>query len=192
MKFFKTPAELRAWFAKHAATEPELHVGFYKRHTGKPSITWEESVLEALCVGWIDGVRRSLDADRYTIRFTPRKPTSTWSAINIRHVERLEKEGRMTDAGRRAFAARADKKTAIYAYEQRKAGLPAALAKRLAQNAKALAFWQSQPPWYQRNAGYWVASAKREETREKRFAHLVERSAAGLRIKHLVPRPGKK
>jgi uncharacterized protein YdeI (YjbR/CyaY-like superfamily) len=188
MKFFKTPADFRKWFEANASKKQELLVGFYKRHTKKPSITWEESVLEALCFGWIDGVRKSVDADRYTIRFTPRKPTSIWSAINIGHVTRLEAEGRMTDAGRRAFAARADKKSAVYAYEQRQAGLPAPYVKRLKQNAKAWAFWQSQAPWYQRNAGYWVASAKREETREKRFAEMVERAAAGLRIKHLIPR----
>jgi uncharacterized protein YdeI (YjbR/CyaY-like superfamily) len=190
MKFFKTPADFRAWFERNAATKKELLVGFYKRHTKRPSITWEESVLEALCFGWIDGVRRSVDEDRYTIRFTPRKATSIWSAINIGHVKRLEAEGRMTDAGRRAFAARADKKSAVYAYEQRQAGLPAPYVKRLRQNTKAWAFWQSQAPWYQRNAGYWVASAKREETREKRFAEMVERAAAGLRIKHLIPRKG--
>ncbi|HTL38094.1 MAG TPA: YdeI/OmpD-associated family protein [Kofleriaceae bacterium] len=188
MKFFKTPAAFREWFERNAAKKQELLVGFYKRHTGKPSITWEESVLEALCFGWIDGVRRSVDADRYTIRFTPRKPTSTWSAINIRHVKRLESEGRMTDAGRRAYEARADHKSAIYAYEQRQAGLPAAYEKRLEKHAKAWAYWQSEAPWYRRNAGYWVASAKREETRDKRFAELVARSASGLRIKHLVPR----
>ena len=187
-KYFKSPAEFRAWLSANAAKEKEVLVGFHKRHTSKPTLTWQESVCEALCFGWIDGVRKSVDADRYTIRFTPRKPASIWSAINIKHVERLEQEGKMTDAGRAAFKLRSDKKSVVYAYEQRKAGLPPEWEKQLKKHKEAWAFWQTQPPWYQRNAGYWVASAKREETREKRFAVLVARSEQGLRIPHLTPR----
>jgi len=185
--YFASPEELRAWFAKHSARQSELLVGFYKRHTGKPSIPWEESVLEALCVGWIDGVRRSVDEERYTIRFTPRKPTSNWSAINIRSFERLETEGRVTEAGRAAFAARSDKRSAIYAYEQRQAGLAAPYERQLRRNAKAWAYWSSEPPWYRRNAGYWVSSAKQEATRERRLQTLIACCLRGERIPHLVP-----
>jgi len=184
--FFAVPAEFRAWLEKHHAGHRELSVGFYKRASGKPSMTWPESVDAALCYGWIDGVRKSIDEVSYSIRFTPRKPTSTWSAINVKRVAELTKLGLMQPAGLKAFEARQGDKTGIYAYEQRKSSkLPAAYEKQFRANKKAWKFFQSQPPWYQRTATYRVISAKQETTRQKRLAELIRDSAAGLSIKEL-------
>jgi uncharacterized protein YdeI (YjbR/CyaY-like superfamily) len=190
--FFTTPVEFRAWLEKNHATELELSLGFYKRDSGKPSITWPESVDAALCYGWIDGVRNSIDAVSYRIRFTPRKPTSTWSAINVKRVAELTKLGLMRPAGNKAFAARKRDKTGIYAYEQRKnAKLSRAYEKQFRANQKAWAFFQSQPAWYQRTATYRVISAKQEATRQKRLAELIKDSEAGLSIKQLRRREKK-
>ena len=181
--FFPTPADFRTWLEEHHAGTPELLVGFYKRGSGKPSITWPESVDAALCFGWIDGVRRSLDEDSYTIRFTPRKASSTWSAVNIKRAHELTKLGLMHPAGLQAFERRDEKKSAIYSYENRhKAALDAALEKQFRANKKAWAFFRSQAPSYQRTLTYWVISAKREETRIKRLATLIEESANHRRI----------
>ena len=189
-QFFATPADLCAWFAKHAATEQELLVGYYKKGTGKPSVTWPETVDEALCVGWIDGIRRSLDTDSYTIRFTPRKPTSIWSAVNIARVKALQAEGRMTAAGLAAFEKRADERSAIYAYEQRyNATLEAAEEKHFKANKTAWAWFQAAPPSYRKTALHWVVSAKRPETRQKRLLTLIEDSANGIRIAPLRRTP---
>jgi uncharacterized protein YdeI (YjbR/CyaY-like superfamily) len=161
-------------------------VGFYKRNSGKPSITWPESIDAAICYGWIDGVRNSIDAVSYRIRFTPRKPTSTWSAINVKRVAELTKLGLMHAAGTKAFEARKGDKTGIYAYEQRKtAKLPRGYEKKFRANKKAWAFFQKQPPWYQRTATYRAISAKQEATREKRLAELIRDSEAGRAIKEL-------
>jgi uncharacterized protein YdeI (YjbR/CyaY-like superfamily) len=184
--FFPTPEDFRKWLEQNHATEIEVAVGFYKRSSGKPSITWPESVDAALCYGWIDGVRHSIDAVSYRIRFTPRKATSTWSAINVKRVAELTKLGLMHEAGVKAFEARKGDKTGIYAYEQRKtAKLPPAYEKKFRANQKAWAFFQKQPPWYQRIATYRVISAKQEATREKRLAELIRDSEAGLSIKEL-------
>jgi uncharacterized protein YdeI (YjbR/CyaY-like superfamily) len=185
--FFAMPADFRAWLEQHHATKTEVHVGFYKRDSGKPSINWPESVDAALCYGWIDGVRNSIDETSYRIRFTPRKPTSTWSAINVRRVVALSKLGLMHPAGVQAFEARKGDKTGIYAYEQRKnATLPPAFEKQFRANKKAWAFFQKQPPWYQRTATYRVISAKQEETRQRRLAQLIKDSAAERTIKELT------
>lgn len=184
--FFATPSEFRAWLDENHTTETELFVGFYKRGSGKPSLTWPESVDAALCYGWIDGVRNAIDEVRYRIRFTPRKPTSTWSAVNVKRAAELKKLGLMRPAGIKAFEARKGDKTGIYAYEQRKnAKLPPAYEKKFRANKKAWAFFQSQPPWYQRTASYRVISAKQEATREKRLAQLIRDSEAGEPIKEL-------
>jgi uncharacterized protein YdeI (YjbR/CyaY-like superfamily) len=189
--FFQTPADFRAWLFQHHSTKNELLVGFYKRGCGKPSITWPESVDAALCYGWIDGVRRSIDEISYQIRFTPRKSSSTWSAININRVAELKKLGLMHAAGLKAFEARKSGKSAIYSYEQRQnAKLPAAYEKQFRANKKAWTFFQQQPPWYRRTATYFVISAKQESTREKRLARLIQDSATGQPIKELR-RPGK-
>ena len=184
--FFATPADFRAWLEKNHALHTELSVGFYKRDSGKPSITWPESVDAALCYGWIDGVRNSIDAVSYRIRFTPRKRTSTWSSINVKRVAELTKLGLMHPSGFKAFKARKGDKTGIYAYEQRKtAKLPPAYEKKFRANKRAWAFFRKQPPWYQRTATYRVISAKQEATREKRLAELIRDSEAGLAIKEL-------
>ena len=185
--FFAAPADFRAWLDKHHATEQELSVGFYKRESGRPSITWPESVDCALSYGWIDGVRNSIDEISYRIRFTPRKPRSIWSAINVKRVAELTKLGLMRPAGVTAFEARKGDKTGIYAYEQRKnAKLPPAYEKQFRANKKAWAYFQAQPPWYQRTASYRVISAKQEETRQKRLDQLIKDSAAGRPIKELT------
>jgi uncharacterized protein YdeI (YjbR/CyaY-like superfamily) len=190
--FFESPDQWRAWLARHHATAAELLVGFYKRGTGRPSITWPESVDHALCYGWIDGVRRSLGAESYTIRFTPRRPGSTWSKVNLNRVEELEVLGLMQPAGRAAHGARTAAKSGIYAYEQRaEARFTPEQERAFRRNRKAWAYFQAEAPWYRRTATYWVVSAKREETRAKRLATLIADSAAGRRIGPLASgRPG--
>jgi uncharacterized protein YdeI (YjbR/CyaY-like superfamily) len=186
--FFATPAEFRAWLEEHHESATELLVGFYKRASGRASITWPESVDQALCFGWIDGVRRSLGEDAYTIRFTPRKPRSNWSAINVKRMNELIGDGLVRPAGLAAFERRSDDRTAIYSYEQRKsAQLPGEYEARLRANAAAAEFFDAQPPWYRRTATHWVISAKREATRERRLAQLIEDSASGRRIGPLTP-----
>jgi uncharacterized protein YdeI (YjbR/CyaY-like superfamily) len=180
--FFATPSQFRSWLKKHHKTADELLVGFYKRGSGKPSITWPESVDEALCVGWIDGVRNSLGDEAYTIRFTPRRKGSIWSAVNIKRAGELTKAGLMRPAGLAAFALRDEKKSAIYAYEQRKTTeLDRAYEKKFRANKKAWAFFEAQPPWYQRQVRYYVMSAKNEATRVRRLDALIDRSAKGKR-----------
>jgi uncharacterized protein YdeI (YjbR/CyaY-like superfamily) len=188
--FFATPADFRAWLEAHHATHQELLVGFYKVGSGRPSITWSESVDEALCFGWIDGVRRSLDATSYTIRFTPRKPRSTWSAVNIKRVQELTELGRMHPAGLARFAERTDDNSAIYAYEQRHgASLEAAEEQEFRANEAAWDFFQAQPPSYRKTALWWVVSAKQEATRRRRLTMLIEDSAQGRTIRPLTRRP---
>ncbi len=183
--FFPTPAHFRRWLEKHHAQSPELLVGFYKRESGKPSLTWPESVEEALCFGWIDGVRRRIDDESYSIRFTPRKPTSTWSAVNIAKVAELESAGRMTDAGRAAFAQRRENRSGIYAYEQRPQELPPEYRKVLDRNRAAAKDFDSRPAWYRKTATWKVVSAKQESTRLRRLAQLVECHARGELIPEL-------
>jgi uncharacterized protein YdeI (YjbR/CyaY-like superfamily) len=186
--FFRTPSDFRAWLEKHHDTASELYVGFYKKASGKPSITWPESVDAALSFGWIDGVRKSLDEKRYVIRFTPRKPRSTWSAVNIKRVKELTGLGLMRPAGLKAFEARADERSAIYSYEQRKAGvLDPASEREFRANEKAWTFFQAQPPSYRKAAIWWIISAKKEETRRRRLAALIADSARGRRIDLLAP-----
>ncbi|HSP06361.1 MAG TPA: YdeI/OmpD-associated family protein [Acidobacteriota bacterium] len=180
--FFETPARLREWFEAHHQAEAELWVGFHKRNSGKPSITWPECVEEALCFGWIDGIHKSIDGDSYKIRLTPRKPRSIWSAVNTRLVKKLTEEGRMRPAGLKAFAARREDRTAIYSFEKQKHKLSKEYEGRFKANKKAWDFFKSQPPWYQRTASFWIVSAKKEETRLKRLQTLIEDSAAGRPI----------
>ena len=182
--FFATPADFREWFEQNHDTARELLVGFYKKGSGKPSITWPESVDEALCFGWIDGIRRRIDEESYSIRFTPRRARSIWSNVNTKRVAVLTKEGRMHPAGLAAFKKRDAKRSGIYAFEQREKAqrLGAAYMAKLKANKKAWAFFQSQSPYYQRMASLFVMSAKKEETRLRRLAALIEDSAAGRRI----------
>ncbi len=182
VRFFKTPADLRTWFAKHHATAEAVWVGFRKKSSGEPSITWPEAVDEALCVGWIDGIRKSIDATRYKIRFTPRRRGSIWSAVNIARVAALEQEQRMQPPGRAAFADRRENRSGIYAYEQRPVDLPEPYSTLLKRNGSAHAFFIAQPPSYRKLATWWVLSAKKEETRTARVAKLVEACLAGKRL----------
>ena len=181
--YFASPQEWRAWLEENHADAKEALVGFYKKHTGRQGMSWAEAVDEALCFGWIDTVVRRVDDDRHYQRFTPRKANSTWSAVNIANVERLTAEGRMTDAGLRAYAARSEENSRIYAFEQSDAQLPGEALGRLRANAAAWAFWESRPAGYRKIASWWVISAKRPETREKRLATLIDDCAAGRLIK---------
>ena len=180
--FFKTPAALRAWFKKHHASDQELLVGFYKVDSGRPSVTYHEALDEALAVGWIDGIRRRVDDESYTIRFTPRKKGSYWSAVNTRRAQALIDAGRMTAAGRAAFDARDAAKTERYSFESQIRALSAEYEKQLRANKKAWDFFQSQPPGYQRTASFWVMSAKQEATQLRRLKTLIADSARGERI----------
>jgi uncharacterized protein YdeI (YjbR/CyaY-like superfamily) len=189
-QYFAAPGEWRDWLERHYATAPELWVGFYKRGTGRPSLTWPESVDHALCFGWIDGVRRRIDDERYAIRFTPRRKGSTWSRVNLARVKELTRQGLMRPPGRLAHEARAPAKTGLYSYEQRKrAKLPPALEAKLKRNRKAWTYFQARPAWYRQSAVWWIVSAKKEETRARRLATLIADSAAGRFIRHLA-RPG--
>ena len=176
--FFKTAAEFRAWLQKHHKTATELIVGYYRKDSGKPTITWQESVDEALCFGWIDGIRRKHSDEAYSNRFTPRRPTSNWSAINIARVAELTKQGRMQPAGRAAFEKRKEHKSRVYTYEQKDemTFLPE-LEKKFRANKKAWAFLQTLPPYYRRLETRWVSSAKAEATRLRRLAKVMEACA---------------
>jgi uncharacterized protein YdeI (YjbR/CyaY-like superfamily) len=190
--FFAAPAEFRAWLEEHHATARELWVGYHRKGTGRPSITWPESVDQALCFGWIDGIRKSVDDASYMIRFTPRRARSTWSAVNVMRVVELTELGLMRPAGLRAFEERTDEKTGIYSYEQaRTAELDAAHEERFRAHEPAWEFFQAQPAWYRRAATRWVASAKKEETRLRRLATLIEDSAHGRTIAPLTRRSGR-
>ncbi len=180
--FFPSPSHLRKWFEKHHATERELWVGFFKKSSGKRSVTWPESVDEALCVGWIDGIRKSVDEESYTIRFTPRKPRSIWSAVNIKRARTLAEQGRIRPAGLKAFQARTENRSGIYSYEQRRDQLEEPYGSMLKKDADAWAFFQAQPPSYRKAAGWWVVSARREETRLRRLGRLIADSARGRQI----------
>ena len=187
--FFPTPADFRAWLEEHHDQGQELWVGYYKKATGKPSITWPESVDEALCFGWIDGLRKRIDEESYMIRFTPRKANSTWSKVNIQRVAELSAEGRMRPSGLKVFEERKEAKSGIYAYEQREAAqLEAAQEAQFQANETAWAFFQAQTPSYRKAAIWWIVSAKKEETRQKRLATLIEDSAQGRTIRPLTRR----
>ena len=189
--FFETPADFRAWLAANHATTDELWVGFYKKASGRPSITWPESVDEALCYGWIDGLRRSIDDASYMIRFTPRKPNSNWSAVNIGRVAELTAQGRMQPAGLAAFDRRRNETSAIYSYEQSvQAALDQVDEQQLQANPAAWQFFQAQPRSYRQAAVRWVISAKKLDTRRSRLARLIDDSAQGRTVPPLT-RPAK-
>ena len=183
--FFATQSDFRKWLQKNHRKASELFVGFYKVQSGKPSMTWSQSVDQAICFGWIDGVRKSIDKDSYFIRFTPRKPTSIWSAINIKKVEELTKKGLMQPAGLASFKFKKEHKSKIYAYEKEAVKLSARFEKQFKANKKAWAFFQSLPPSYHRSALDWVMSAKQETTSIKRLNELITDSEAGRKIKRL-------
>jgi uncharacterized protein YdeI (YjbR/CyaY-like superfamily) len=181
-RFFATPEAFRAWLEKNHESKEELLVGFYKRDSGRKSITWPESVDEALSFGWIDGIRRSIDDESYSIRFTPRNPKSKWSTVNIRRVGELTKLGRMKPAGLAVFEQRHESQKEGYSYERKEAQLDDAMVKKFRTNKKAWEFWEAQPPYYRRTLAWWVVSAKREETKAKRLEQLIAASGEGRRI----------
>ena len=186
-RFFATPAAFRAWLDAHHDRAPELLVGFHKKGSGKPSMTWPESVDEALCYGWIDGVRRSLDEDSYTIRFTPRRPGSIWSNVNVAKVAALLQAGRMMPAGLAAWERRDPEKSGIYVFERNHpVAFDAEMERRFKRSRRAWTFFQAQPPGYRKQATHYVTSAKRTETRERRLTTLIECSARGERLPYTV------
>jgi uncharacterized protein YdeI (YjbR/CyaY-like superfamily) len=188
-KFFSTPAQFRQWLEQNHDRATELMVGFHKKSSGKKSITYAEALDEALCFGWIDGVRKSLNETSYVQRFTPRKPKSIWSLINVRHVERLKKEGRMHPAGLEAYARRDPKRTGIYSFENEPHKLAPAYEKRFRENKNAWKFFEEQPPYYKKLMIFRIMSAKKEETRLRRLEQLLECSAQGKRIGLLTAKP---
>jgi uncharacterized protein YdeI (YjbR/CyaY-like superfamily) len=190
--FFATPEEFGAWLEEHHESAGELLVGFHKKASGKPSITWPESVEQALRFGWIDGVRRSLGEESYTIRFTPRKRTSNWSLVNVAKVEELKERGLMAPAGLRAYEARTPERTGVYSAERREpAVLPDEFERCFRAKKTAWKWFTSRPPGYRRTATHWVISAKRDETRRRRLQQLIDCSAEGRTVPPLT-RPGGK
>jgi uncharacterized protein YdeI (YjbR/CyaY-like superfamily) len=180
--FFETPADWRAWLEKHHASETELSVGFWKKDTGKPSITWPESVDEALAFGWIDGVRHRIDGEAYRIRFTPRKTGGIWSQVNIRRFAELKAQGRIAPAGQAAYDIGKDR-TKVYSYEKAPAEFAPAELAAFKADARAWAGFNAFPPGYRKVAVHRVTSAKAPATRAKRLAILIDASAKGLRLK---------
>jgi uncharacterized protein YdeI (YjbR/CyaY-like superfamily) len=186
--FFASAAAFGAWLAEHHETQTEVWVGYWKKHTGKPSLVWADAVDEALCFGWIDGVLRRIDDGCHMQRFTPRKPSSNWSAVNVAKVAALREAGRMRPAGEAAFARRRPDRTGVYSFEQpAEPELAPEQRARFEAEPEAWAFFEAQPPSYRRQACWWVISAKQPETRARRLAALISDSAAGVRIKHLRP-----
>lgn len=181
--FFPTQKHLRSWFQKNHKKEKELFVGFYKVSSGKPSVNWSQSVDEAICFGWIDGIRKSIDDECYCIRFTPRNPKSNWSAVNIKKAEGLTKLGLMKSEGSKAFSYRKEEKSKIYSYENPVVSFNKSYEKRIKANKQAWKYFQSMTPSYKKITTRWVMSAKQETTRLKRLNELINDCAVGRKIK---------
>jgi uncharacterized protein YdeI (YjbR/CyaY-like superfamily) len=193
--YFKSAPEFCKWLECHGGSSSELLVGFYKKDSGRGTITYQEALDEALCFGWIDGVRRSVDQESYCIRFTPRRPGSIWSRINIKKAQKLKDLGRMHPAGLQAFAARRPYRSGLYSFENAPRELQASFQREFKRNKPAWTFFQDRPPWYRRVASFWVMSAKKEETRRRRLATLIADSAIGRSIKPLtrpMPSPARR
>jgi uncharacterized protein YdeI (YjbR/CyaY-like superfamily) len=187
--FFATPAELREWFEQRHDTEPELIVGYWKKSTGKPTVKHSEAVEQALCFGWIDSVGHRIDDERWSVRFTPRRPGSVWSKVNVAAVADLTGRGLMHPAGTRAFEQRKPDRVATYAYEQaEEAELDAEQTARMQAVPEAWAWYSAQSPWYRKATAHWIATAKRPETRERRLTQLITESAAGRAVPPLTRR----
>jgi len=188
--FFAGPEEFYGWLEAHHAEESELWVGYYKKATGKQTMSWSQAVDQALCFGWIDGVLRRIDEETHMQRFTPRKAGSNWSKVNVEKMARLEAEGLVAPAGRKAFEARRADRTGIYSFERGEpAELPRDFAERLRANGAANEYFEGRPPWYRRTCAHWVTSAKREETRLKRMDQLIDCSEQGLDVPQFRRRP---
>lgn len=181
-KFFRTPQDFRKWLERNHAKVKELWVGYYKKDSGKVSITWPESVDEALCYGWIDGIRKSIDDKSYMNRFTPRRPDSIWSDINTKRVAELKKQGRMTPAGLAAFSLRDPKRSGRYSFENVPASFDRELERNFQARKDAWKFFEQQPPSFRRKSVFWVMSAKQPETRARRLAKLIESCEQGVRL----------
>jgi uncharacterized protein YdeI (YjbR/CyaY-like superfamily) len=181
--YFSTQEEFRAWLKEHHKKETELLVGFYKVGSGKPSMTWPESVDQALCFGWIDGVRRSLGEESYSIRFTPRKKTSIWSAVNIKKVEALTKAGLMTEEGIKAFGHRKEHRSSVYSFENEPVDLAPEYESQFKKNKAAWEFFNKQAPWYKRTMLYWIMNAKQEKTRLSRLEQTIRNSEEHKRMR---------
>src|ERR1019366_1044157 len=192
IKFFQSASDFREWLASNHGKVQELWVGFYKKKSGKGGISYQEAVDEALCFGWIDGIKKAVDDVSYTHRFTPRKPKSFWTAVNIKRVGELKRVGRMMPPGLKAFAGCDERKARQYSYERSTCKLEGAQEKQFRGHEKAWEFFQAQPPGYRRTASWWVISAKSEETRGKRLATLIETSEHGCRLDMLAPQSKKK
>ena len=184
---FRTQAAFRAWLTTHHATTRELTIRLFKVHAASRGLTYRQALDEALCFGWIDGIVHRYDEDSFTQRYTPRQAKSTWSRVNVGHVERLISEGRMTPAGLAAYRARDGQRTGVYSFEQRRWALAPSMLKRLRSHAAAWAFYQAQPAGYRRGVAHWVMSAKRDETRARRFEAVFACAASGRRIDPLSP-----
>jgi uncharacterized protein YdeI (YjbR/CyaY-like superfamily) len=180
--FFSSSMDFRAWLEENHKSAEELIVGFWKVDSGRPSMKWSESVDQALCFGWIDGVRRKIDDKSYSIRFTPRRPNSVWSAINIKKVEELKARGLMREAGTAAFERRREDRSVIYSYENEPQEFGAVFEQVFKESSRGWDFFQAQAPWYKRQMTSWVVSAKQESTRQKRLAKLIEACEEGRRI----------
>ncbi len=180
--FFSNPSEFRNWLEANYQSVTELWVGYYRKETGKPSMTWSDSVDQALCFGWIDGIRKKIDDERYCIRFTPRKPGSTWSRINIAKVEEMTRQGLMFPAGLEAFRHRKENKSGIYSFENEIRDLPDEYAEIFQKNSTAWRFYSAQPPSYRKTMTHWILSAKQEATKMKRLERLISESEANKRI----------
>ena len=182
IKYFSTISEFREWLEENHVSERELQVGFYKKNSGRFNYSWSEAVDAAICYGWIDGVRNAVDEISYTVRFTPRKARSIWSAVNIKKVEELTRLGLMRPAGVAAFERRDESKSAIYAYEQKNPALGDVYETRFRANGQAWDFFERQTAYYRRQSIWWVTSAKQEETRLRRLDQLISRSEAGEKV----------
>lgn len=180
--FFKSQSDLHAWFEKNHATKQELLIGLYKKDSGKGGITYQNALDEALCFGWIDGIRKAYDEQSYTIRFTPRKKNSIWSQVNLKHAARLEQAGKMHAAGLATFHGRDETRAKLYSFENKARKLDAAQEKQFRANKKAWTWFSAQAPSYQHTASFWVISAKQEATRAKRLATLIQDSEEGVKI----------
>ena len=191
-KSFKTQAAWRAWLQAHHDSSKEILLRLFKVHAAHRGVTYKQALDEALCFGWIDGVARRLDDDSYCQRFTPRRPRSIWSRVNIGHVERLIKDGRMTPPGLAAYQKRDEKRTAVYSFENRPKVLPPAMEKKLRANREAWAYYKDQAPWYRRVTAFWILSAKKEETQQRRLDLLIERSALGQAAAPILEKPARK
>jgi uncharacterized protein YdeI (YjbR/CyaY-like superfamily) len=187
LKFFRTAAELRRWFKSNHDKASELWIGMYIKSSGKGGVDYKQALDEALCYGWIDGIRKRLDDESFTTRFTPRKPTSIWSNVNIAHVKRLTEEGRMLPPGVAAFEKRTPERSGVYSFEREHAELPPDMMRQFKKNPTAWKFFSSQPHGYRRAATWWVISAKRDETREKRLSSLIALSGNAERLPQLIP-----